>query len=318
MTIGIPLSSFADTFSYVPVHQNARPVRSFDAFAQFENLREYVQAHHETEDLESVLHAMPARFFTKLGTEMGAKAMHSVHYCIDGNVEREICQDPGFDLVRKIRNSIWQWGFSRAKWNEIVDAWNGIRSFDLGVPGFETTLDYTTGYNEMGWSRDARTYLDGIFGLLVHWKGEHVLTIGFSFAGNRRLLLQQVQAVRPTGNRWMFRLPANRMGFIVDRLMAAFPRHGVLVGDGADYTGRSLESYKDGLTTLLERYERSKERAPKDAAELLERIEALRGKITRLEADRPRIIAAYRDLGRYTLTDDVFSTRSMRHYKLAA
>lgn len=318
MTVGIPLTSFAETLSYVPVHQNTRPVRSFDPFARFEKLRQYILVQHGTDTIESVLHKMQAPFFTKLGVEKGCKAMLSVHYALDSDVSSVICHDPSFDLVRKIANSIWQWGYARAKWNEIVDAWNGIRSFDLGLPGFEVTLDYTTGHNEMGYSRDARTFLDGIFGFLVHWKGEHVMTIGFSLAGNRRLLLQQVQAVRPTGNRWMFRLPANRMEFIIDRLAAAFPRHTVHVGDGMDYTGRSLASYTSGLNTLEERYERCKDKAPQNAAELSARIEALKTKVTALETDRPRIVAAYRDLGRHTLTDSVFSARSMRHYKLAA
>lgn len=318
MNTGIPLTAYADDLSYVPVHLNDTPAKAFDVLeAVGGNVREYISSRYETTDIHKVLHRMPTAFFERLGTDLGAKAMLSCPYALDSSTEEELNAIPSFELIRKISSSMWRWGTRRAKWNEIVDAWNGIRSFDLGIEGFDVTLDYSTWYNPCGNSKHTRTYLDGVFGFLVHWKGQHVMTIGFSIVDGRRLLLQQVQAVNPTGNRWMFRLPANRMEFVIDRLMAAFPRHTLMIADGADYAQRSLDSYRNGLESSARRLDQSNGGSPEYADRLQKEVKAFSEKIAGLEQDIDRIAALYRNIGRYTLGDE-FKTNGMRHYKLAA
>src|SRR5581483_4269851 len=111
---------------------------------------------------------------------------------------------------------------SSAKWNEVVDAYNALRSFSvMPEKGFELLLDHSTYYNEYGWSHYNRLYLDGVFGYLLLYKGEHVLTIGFSIMGGKRLLIQQVQAPARKGNRALYRLPHNRVEFVIE----LFERH---------------------------------------------------------------------------------------------
>src|SRR3546814_1923886 len=65
--------------------------------------------------------------------------------------------------------------------------------------------------------KHSRTPLDGVFAYLVQYKGEHVMTLGFSLINDRQILLQQVQLKNRTGNRWLFRFPENRLEFIIDR-----------------------------------------------------------------------------------------------------
>lgn len=199
-----------------------------------------------------------------------------------------------------------------------MDAYEGIRNFEMGIDGFELTLDCTTGYNEKGYSRETRTYLDGVFGFLVHWKSKHVMTIGFSIADNRRILLQQVQAKSKTGNRWMFKLPANRMEFIIDRLSQAFPLHQILIADGADYAKRSLTEYTEAMDRRLPQLAKASEAQDSEETErLAEHVEILREKIATIKRDTPRLVALYRDLGRY-VPGKTFEANGMRHYALAA
>src|SRR3546814_5464994 len=115
--------------------------------------------------------------------------------------------NPSHELLRKIKSSIWRWSLNDKSRNEVVDAYAAIRSFDLGIEGLEVTLDYTNGYNEQGMGKHSRTPLDGVFAYLVQYKGEHVMTLGFSIINDRQILLQQVQLKNRTGNRWLFRFP---------------------------------------------------------------------------------------------------------------
>jgi hypothetical protein len=181
----------------------------------------------------SVYRHLPAEAFSRLTFDQICKLRHSSDTMMDNSVEEMFKKDPRYLVIQKIRSSLWRWGSSRGAWNEIVDAYDGLRRFDLGLKGFDIVLDHTTGHNERGYSEHARTFLDGVFGFMVRHNGQHVMMIGFSFAGDGRLLLQQVQSVRQKGNRWLYEFPQRRVEFVIDSLRAAFPEHRVLVVDGA-------------------------------------------------------------------------------------
>jgi len=314
---GTPLSQLDVAFTRVPVHQNRKPVRSFDAMTALgEKFREYALELYETDDIEDLIHRLPARAFLKLGTERAAKMMLSNKDSIPSEVEREIERDPVLRVVRKIDSSTWRWGLDRGGWNAIVTAMEGLSSFHLDNDEFEITLDQTTGRNEYGYSEHARTFLDGVFGFLVHWKGEHVMTIGFSFAAGRRLLVQQVQNTKRSGNRWLFRLPRNRVEHIVDCFARSFPKHRIHVADGADYAERSLESYMEARDRVAERLKR-----PTDDEEYRlsneQELADFEERIAHLTAQRERLRMLYRDTGRHRQTTE-WKTNGMRHYAIAA
>src|SRR3546814_4012996 len=80
--------------------------------------------------------------------------------------------------------------------------------------------------------KHSRTPLDGVFAYLVQYKGEHVMTLGFSIINDRQILLQQVQLKNRTGNRWLFRFPENRLEFIIDKFRSAFRGYRIHIVDG--------------------------------------------------------------------------------------
>lgn len=328
---GIALSALDATLSRVPSDLDDKPIASFD-FAEAIGPKGIVfltRYYNLADDAAEVVHNLPAAFFEHLGVERAAMAIASSKYSMSSQIEREIEEtSPVFTVLRKIRSSLWRWGMVHASWNETVDAYEGLRAFDLGIPGLEVTLDHTTSYNERGYSEHSRTFLDGVFAYLLHWKGEHVMTIGFSFTANRGLLLQQVQLKNPRGNRWLFRLPANRMEFVIDRLAAAFPEHRIHVADGADIAGISLASYRSSLERarkMASDYDRRLDSATDENVDYItsyrdslnEDADVLAAKIAKLEADLPRLAALYRDTGAYRLGDPLVLD-GIKHYAIAA
>lgn len=324
---GTPLSTYAaETFAKVAPGHDANPVASVDLEGRLgpkvaKWLRETCGA-ERGKPLSSVAHRIPMRAYALLTAEELCKARHSTIYSMDSSVEDAFKADPTLRLFQKISSSMWRWGAGKPGWNEMVDAYEGVRSFDIGNPDLAVALDHTTGHNERGYSEHSRTFLDGALAYLVHLKGRHVLTIGFSLVAGRRLLLQQVQATSRTGNRFLYKLPADLIGHVIDRLQAAFPAHQVLVADGSDLMGITIESYRRGLeseTEALDRAERALARDPGDewAARRLESATRDRAeferRIAHAVADRPRIKALYRSSRRHAL-GKALKLNGVRHY----
>jgi hypothetical protein len=152
-------------------------------------------------------------------------------------------------FIFKISNSQWRWGMYDGDWNTLVEAYDRIRGFDFGIDGFQTNLAWTTGCNEKGYSNwqgreQKRVYLDGVFGFMVYYKGEHVLTIGFSVAKERRILINQIQLAKKTGNRWLYKLPQKHFEYVVDRMMKTFGDYfAVYLADGSWLAAAIKRSY---------------------------------------------------------------------------
>ena len=321
---GIALDSYAEPLKRVAVHLDRKPVLSFDAADRIgPHARAYAQAHYGTQrPFLEVLHDLPMHALARLSADELCKVRHSSMVMMDASVERAFEERPVLNLVRKIGSSMWRWGCRRALWNETVDAYDGIRAFDIGLPGFTTTLDFTTGYNPRGYSEFSRTFLDGVFGFLIHHEGRHVMTVGFSLSTGRSLLLQQVQLTQRRGNRWLYRLPTGRMEFVVDRLRAAFPRHRIMVADGGSVAEVNLGSYRNGIAETGKRLERNRQRPPRpDDADYIAGLEADHAEMvarhSHLLAEAPRIAAFYRDTGRH-IQGRCRSVNGVKHYMLAA
>ena len=310
---GIDLGMLTDRLLKVPVHLDRNPVASFDARdAIGPKARAYLDHEFDSTDWEfkDAVGNLPLRAFAGVTTDQLCKIRYSQFTMMDQSVEKAFETDPTLLTIRKIENSAWRWGMTKPAWNEIVDAWDGIRSFDIGVPGMSATLDFTTGYNERGYSRHSRTYIDGVMAFLVHHRGKHVMTVGFSVAAGRRLLLQQVQLTSPRGNRWLFGLPRPRVEHVLDRLSSAFPRHRILVADGGEIVAKNLASYRQGIERLAESARRAAEAARRPGAgmheidrarEAAEDLAGMRARHDHLEADAARIAEGYRRTGRYVL-----------------
>lgn len=312
MAKGIALSRYTEDLFSVSEEHNSCPVNSFDPYSIYnEGVREYFQEEYGTDDFHEIIHNLPSKALMCLGTENAAKALVSRKYSMSTEVEREICLDPIIDLVRKIKSSVWRYNYRDIAWNDIVDVYNGIRSFDLGIKDFDVEITYTTGYNAYGNNCRShggnRVWLDGVFGFLIRYKRKHVLTIGFSVAEGRRILLQQVQAYSKTGNRWMYKMPANRLEFIIEKFVNAFKGFEILLADAEDYLNESMKQYKDAHKIVSEK--------DQEDEDIIERLNDLSQKISNLKRDTPRIIAFYRETGAYSLGDKV-EISGKRHYPI--
>jgi hypothetical protein len=242
----------------------------------------------------------------------------SMHQSVD-DVFRNKVQ---YEIVHKITNSMWRWGMGRGTWNEVVDAYDNIRNFHFhDDPNFEIRLDYTTGYNEYGYAKFSRTYIDGTFAFLVYYKGTHVMTIGFSILEGRRILIQQVQSTKRSGNRYLFKLPSNRLEFVLELFQKNFSGYKLWVIDGHSLVEKSLRDYRGALEReeeFLRTHNEDSFWTKKFLEEKKEDCEQLRRRIAHLEADRERLAAFYKNTGQYQLKLEPKEINRLRHYPIAA
>lgn len=270
---------------------------------------------------------LPLTAFRNFSFDELCKVFFSQETIMHRSVDDAFNKNARFEIIRKIRSSMYRWGFDIGTWNEVVDTYEGIRRFSIGLPrdDFEVRLDYTTGYNEKGYSKFSRTFLDGVFGFLVYYKRTHVMTIGFSFTKGRRLLIQQVQSAKRTGNRYLYHFPKNRLEFIISRFKAAFPSHQIYVINGQDLFERIFSAYQAGLENTRQRLETAKNERFGDNVSNREwhllRIRELEEtcvdgevRLSHLESEQDRLVAFYADSGSFTLGTEPFRVNGLNHY----
>ncbi len=233
-------------------------------------------------------HKLPLQAFKGFSFDELCKIHYSSGIMMDQSVTDLFETKAQFEVVRKITSSMWRWGVGKGTWNEVVEAYNRIRHFSFGHPDFEIRLDHTTYFNQYGRGKYSRVYFDGVFAYLVYYKRKHVMTIGFSIQEKKRLLIQQVQTVAREGNRWLYRLPSNRLEFVIDLFKKNFPGYRLWVIDGDSLVEKTLADYRQGLQ-LAERIGR------------VEEILALKSNLEHLQADKPRLAAFYSNVGRFSL-----------------
>lgn len=325
---GIALSTYQSPLRKVADEFNEKPWNSFDLAKRLgSKVRAYLLDYYgEAVEPRDIAHNIPFAKFGNLTFDELCKVRYSCFYMMERDVtdvfEKAV---PQYMLVNKIISSMWRWGGSRDLWNNVVDAYDGIRSFDLGLPGFEVFLDHTTGVNPQGYAEYSRTFLDGVFAYLVHYKGKHVMTIGFSITRERRLLIQQIQLVKRSGNRFLFKMPKNRVEHVIGCFRAAFPAHELYIIDGHDVAYKSLCSYQSIIERDTKRLEDVLRLLPHQRRDYHEREEQIcresivhfGERANHLLHDMPRLKAFYSDTGRYAL-GSAMNVNNLTHYALAA
>lgn len=226
-----------------------------------------------------------------------------------------------YDLFRKIGSSMWRWGSGTGDWNEMVDAYEGIRNFKfIDSPDFEIRLDHAVGHNECGHTKYARVFIDGALAFLVYYKGKHVMTIGFSIMAKHRILIQQVQSAQRSGNRYLFKLPANRMEFVINLFRKNFPDYEIFVVDGKSLLNKIIGGYSWGIRDLQQSAfsnSPSAKRCEKTQAELQRRLAAMQAKIDHVNADGHRLISFYGNTGCYKrLRTSKVEANGLTHLKI--
>lgn len=233
------------------------------------------------------------------------------------------------ELVRKIENSMWRWS-GQGTWNEIADAYERIRHFSfVDNPDFEIRLDHTTYFNQCGYAKYSRIFLDGVFAFLVYYKRKHVLTIGFSILTGNRILIQQVQSAKRSGNRYLYQLPQNRLEFVIERFIANFPGYQLSVVDGSSLVQKTIADYQQALDSARksrDQYQKWIQNPTDSSTELdtrmLRRSEEnllrIESKIAHLLADQQRLVSFYSNAGRFKLGPASQQVFRLIHYDVAA
>lgn len=244
---GYPLSMFGKRLERVPEGSSRDPLLS---------LKDELIAHPRIHDNSDILDVMylsewteylrqfPLSFLTEV---VPFQTLIEVNYMSMFTFGSDRCYEfekiPEHRIVQKIQNSFSRWGNDAGwdTWNTAVSIYEQLVTFTL--PQFTCTLDWTTGYNIRGYSEAARIYLDGTFAYLVHYKGEHVMTIGFSFTDIGDLYIHQVQLVQAKGNRFLFKLPCHYMEWIVSLMRYHFIEREVFVVEGESLASVIYEAY---------------------------------------------------------------------------
>ncbi|AQT06542.1 hypothetical protein [Acetobacter persici] len=256
------------------------------------------------------LHRLPLRIVGRTSFERLCRVKASSSYMMAPDVERLFERSPSHRLIAKIMNSIWRCSYRYPSWNDIVHTWNGLRSFSMGLRDFTVTIDHTTSSNPHGWATYSDTYLDGSLAFLIHYKDQHVLTVSFSIASGRRLLLRQVQACSPSGNRWLYKLPCHHMDFIIQRMREAFPKMALHIVSGEDLVNRSLANYQCSLDKET-KANRGHYREESFAA-MIRAAE----KIRTLHRDKSRIVRFYGEAAKNASSGRPVKIQGLRHYRL--
>lgn len=186
-----------------------------------------------------------------------ARFAHELQY--DGDLVSSLRKHPLYRFVDKLGLSAEHWGKKPLKWDELVKFHRLLVAFEVGLPGFEVTYDYTMiHHHPRGWSEftgerqscpsDPKTkpWLDGEIGLIISFEGEHVMTIGVAPSA-KGLLVNQVQLLKKRGNRWLYKLPKPYFEFMLERLLVACEAEGIGM-----YLVKG-ESLRDQIKSLYEK-----------------------------------------------------------------
>lgn len=164
--------------------------------------------------------------------------------CVMSDISEELNNNPAYMLFHKISSSMWHWGW-KDDWNLYVRYFHDILNFDFGIPGFETYIDFASWHNSYGYSQYARYFCDGALCYNIVYKGEHVLTIGYS-ASRYGILMTQVQMAKKKGNRWLYKLPQHYFDYAIERMRANFSGHQLWLATGKSMVEHVRFTYKNG------------------------------------------------------------------------
>ncbi len=287
---------------------------------------EYFTQNLVTTNFFKEYHRYPLRMLEKFTFDELCKLRYSSSIMMHDSVRKLFKTDAQYEVVRKISSSMWRWGMNSGIWNEVVTAYNNLRGFTINLPDFEIRLDYTTWYNECGYSKYSCTFLDGVFAYLVYYKQKHVMTIGFSIIGGKGVLIQQAQSTQRKGNRFLYKLPTNRMEFVVDLFMQHFPDYKLYMVDGSELADQSLNSYRRELSRLTEWVKTHRDLYNDPDSKYFDREslkrhqdeqEEYRKCIRHLEGDRSRLKSFYRNVGKYHLSTTI-NVNGLTHYGIVS
>lgn len=286
---GIALSDLqGDDLFLVPPRYDTNPLRTFSLYDKFEPYRTTIEEDwgisapwgtDEKSILEKSRYLPSDPYFSEFTFDELAKYLFSGAIQSDAGLLFERRDRTGaerippepFEFIYKLRNSMHHYGRYPGSWNNLVLAYYAIPDFNFG-PEFEVRFDHSSYFNEWGsaqhtvddilrykeslgraatqdYFNENIVYLDGVFAYFIHFRGKHVLTLGFS-VGEGRIFINQIQLRQPKGNRWLYQLPTDLLSYCVNRMYEHFSRWGfdVYLVEGTSLAKRIAAVHKGGIS----------------------------------------------------------------------
>lgn len=246
---GIPLSCFKESLSELPETENLFPLSVRDKLIEMPGVHDnpYIMdmMYDEKGWKEFVKDFSSWQLTTYFSFQELIQIWFFDSYFFPNQTERGLRAIPAFRMMEKIKSSFWRWGYNNDEttWNTAVRIYHQLSNLEVVEKDFRVTLDWTTGWNQRGYSESSRTYLDGVFAALLHYKSEHVMTIGFSFTDKGELLLQQVQLFNKKGNRFLYKLSSDHMMWAVDFIKRNFPGRIIYIVEGESLADSIYQQY---------------------------------------------------------------------------
>lgn len=181
---------------------------------------------YTTKEIEHLIRYLPQNVFENVFTfEELIRYWHDSF--ITSTIERWVEEE--HPLLWKIQNSLWRYGYLSKDegWEKFSEVLEGLKRISIDYNAyscaeFEIRITHTKTSNTAAWSLHVENlYLDASFGLLVYYKGIHVLTVGFAPSA-KGILVAQVQLRQKKGNRFLYKLHEHYMDFALEILYRAF------------------------------------------------------------------------------------------------
>jgi hypothetical protein len=170
-------------------------------------------------------------------------------------------------IVERIRLSAWHNHASILGWDEMVQVYNSLRQFSVGLENFTAAFDHTRSCNPKGSAAyhrhvigDTRQpiYLDGELAYIISFKGKPVLVLSFNVVKPTResapaIYIRQIQLLEKTGNRWLYQLPCHYVEHFVIRMREAFSKNDIYLIRGDVLGEETAQNYEATLQRIKER-----------------------------------------------------------------
>ena len=224
---------------------------------------------------------------------------HSSIFCKGHEFEMAMASMLAPKLIEKIRLSAWHNHAGSLTWDQMAEIYNSLRSFSVGLPDFTVGVDHTTGCNPKGYTSyfsqpqekgERRIYADAELSYFISYKGEPVLIISFHVVKGHKQLkpviaIKQIQMLKKSGNRWLYKLPCHYMEYFLIRMKLAFLNTDIHLIKGDALAKEITANYANVLKRSEERIEKGNFFSETGRADEEKEVEALRQKIQHMEAE---------------------------------
>lgn len=140
--------------------------------------------------------------------------------------EKEVNESvPLLRIIKKIELASWRAHSKSLTWNQVVDIYNRMITFDLGMTDLTMRIDLTSDTSRKGYSSYCDVFLDSELGFVFFHQDRHVFSIGFNAIvreGRLSLRIEQVQLRQKKGNRFLYKMGGNYFQFVLERLVRHF------------------------------------------------------------------------------------------------